>query len=181
MALATWWRGDPVPEIAPVPQFSAHRTSDLSLLARLAHLEVEEVERRIAEGSIPYLASVAETPAGYGWVATTVGEVIEIDLRFELPARNCYLWDFATLPDWRGHNIYPHLLQAILEQEREHFDRFWILYAPFNHASEKGIHKAGFQSVLDFDITEDIIKPIPIKQSKRAVVGVAFLQISDWD
>ncbi len=55
----------------------------------------------------------------------------------------------------RGLGIYPRLLQAILRAESVDAERFWIGYAPENHASRSGIQKAGFKDVveLSFDQT----------------------------
>ena len=68
-----------------------------------------------------------------------------MNLAFSVPIGNRYLWDFATLPSWRGCGIYPALLRAILEDERPQAARFWIGHADSNHASGRGIAKAGFQ------------------------------------
>jgi hypothetical protein len=50
----------------------------------------------------------------------------------------------VTLAAYRGHGIYPRLLQAIVRAESAEADRFWIGYAPENHASGAGMRKAGF-------------------------------------
>ena len=39
MALATWWAGDPLPELAPLPGFRAVVAEDIGTLARLAALD----------------------------------------------------------------------------------------------------------------------------------------------
>jgi GNAT superfamily N-acetyltransferase len=57
------------------------------------------------------------------------------------------LWDFATLPAWRGRGIYPRLLQAVLAAEQGVAQRFWIGHTAENAASQHGIVKAGFQLV----------------------------------
>ncbi|WP_151759454.1 GNAT family N-acetyltransferase [Dictyobacter vulcani] len=152
MALATWWQGDPLPELAPLPDFSVGVARDRAALANLAHLTEEEVTRRVRTGSQAYIAYLGRDAVAYGWEATHFGEIVEIGLRFMVPDRQRYLWDFATLPNWRGRGIYPRLLQAIMRQHITNIERFWILYKPDNIISEKGIHKAGFQSILDFSI-----------------------------
>src|SRR5690554_1102890 len=114
MALATWWRGDDLPALTPLQDFTAGPTDDAGLLARLAALEIAEVQRRLDEGHRPYVAWLGGEPVAYGWVATHTAEVGELDVVITLPQGECYLWDFATLPAWRGRGIYPRLLQAIL-------------------------------------------------------------------
>lgn len=177
MALATWWHGDPVPDLTPIPQFSVCPSTDISLLARIIQITEDEVHTRIQAGSIPYIAYVDQVPTAYGWVASRIGEVVEIDLHFALPTRNCYLWDFATLPDWRGKGIYPHLLQSIIEQESANFDRFWILYAPFNLASRIGIHKAGFQSLLEFNFDNGTFQAQALVNSDRLQTAAKLLHV----
>jgi hypothetical protein len=51
---------------------------------------------------LPYLASVEQTPVGYGWVATQEALIGELGLQFGLPETDRYLWDFATLPSGRA-------------------------------------------------------------------------------
>lgn len=64
-----------------------------------------------------------------------------------------YLWNFVTLTAHRGLGIYPRLLDAIVRTESREAERFWIAYAPENHASGSGIRKAGFVPLaeLSFD------------------------------
>lgn len=177
MALATWWQGDPLPDLAPLAHFSAHPSTDISLLASLVQVKEDKIRSRIQSGSVPYVAYIDQVAAGYGWVASKAGDVIEINLHFDLPARNSYLWDFATLPEWRGKGIYPHLLQSIVRQESTNFDRHWILYAPFNLPSRAGIHKAGFQSLLEFNFDNGSFTAQPLIASERILPAVTLLGI----
>jgi GNAT superfamily N-acetyltransferase len=177
MPLATWWHSDPLPDLAELPQFSAHASTDISLLASMVRITENEVHTRIQAGSIPYIAYMDQVPAAYGWVASRIGDVVEINLHFALPARNCYLWDFVTLPDWRGEGIYPHLLQSIIKQESTDFDRFWILYSSFNLASRAGIHKAGFQSILEFNFNNEGIQIQALVNSDRVPTAAKLLGI----
>jgi hypothetical protein len=77
MALATWWAGDHLPALAPLPGFRAASTTDIDALARLAALD--------------------GVPAGYGWVAGTGATIGELRVAFVLPRGDRSLWDFATL------------------------------------------------------------------------------------
>lgn len=102
MVLATWWFGDGAPSIEPVEGLAVENPLNDSIMAAVAALRLEEVARRRAEGHRPYVISVDGEPAGYGWVATRICEIGELGLCFYLPAGNRYLWDFATLPAFRG-------------------------------------------------------------------------------
>lgn len=147
MALATWWRGDPLPSLPTLKNFSVDTTDDLRTLARLTGLEPNELQGRMRAGHRPYLGYLAGMPVAYGWVATRRAEIGELGLDVSLPPLHRYLWDFATLSAWRGRGIYPHLLQAILRRELSQATYFWIIYAPENRASGSGIRKAGFSTV----------------------------------
>src|SRR6266700_1318481 len=154
MALGTWWHNDPLPKLAPLPQFSARPSTDTRLIAHLTGLFPQEIEQRSQSGNHIYLAYMGHSPAAYGWVAMQEGRVSEIELFFKLSPGDCYLWDFKTLPEWRGRGIYPHLLQQIIIQESQRADRFWIMYKHDNHISERGIRNAGFRIVGDLIIIE---------------------------
>lgn len=153
MPFATWWRENPLPDLSPLPTFSARLSTDTELIARLAHLSQTEITNRFQKGNHLYIAFMGEAPAAYGWVATREGGISELQFSFPIPSKNCYLWDFLTLPEWRGRGVYPHFLQAIIQQEQS-TDRFWIGYAPGNEASAHGISKAGFQDVSELVISE---------------------------
>ncbi|GHO88700.1 GNAT family N-acetyltransferase [Dictyobacter formicarum] len=177
MTFTTWWRGDRLPELAPLPAFSAGLSTDTQLIARITCQSTQMVARRCEAGDRPYLAFIGDTPVAYGWVATRAGGIAELQFKFELPARNGYLYDFLTLPEWRGRGIYPHFLQAIIHQEQD-IDRFWIGYVPGNDASGRGISKAGFHEVSDFVIRQGRIAGLTLfETSERASANADLFQL----
>ncbi len=102
----------------------------------------------------------------------------EIQLSFTLAPQNRYLWDFQTLPEWRGRGIYPHFLQAILRAEMHFAERFWILYAPGNDTAEHSIRKAGFQFLGELVLTKGRVTGFTLfNKGERALVGAAFLEL----
>ncbi|GHO99024.1 hypothetical protein KSF_090720 [Reticulibacter mediterranei] len=155
MPFATWWRGDPLPDLPPLPELVVERSRDVPLIAQLTKEPEQVITARFEAGHHLYIAFINKQPAAYGWVATQRGRITELHFSFTVAAHTIYLWDFLTLPAWRGHGIYPHLLQAIIRQEQT-IERFWIGFAPGNNASERGITKAGFEVVGDFVITPDM-------------------------
>ncbi|MBI1282519.1 MAG: GNAT family N-acetyltransferase [Anaerolineaceae bacterium] len=177
MALATWWQGDDIPLLSPITNFDARPSDDAVLLARLAKLDVENVQTRLCEGHVPYIAWLDDMPVAYGWVATQTAHIGELDLHITLSVRSRYLWDFATLPDWRGRGIYPHLLQAILTAESSDAEQFWIIAAPENRASGVGIAKAGFQNVANLSFQhEGEARLIPVGNRERIDEAQSLLQ-----
>jgi GNAT superfamily N-acetyltransferase len=178
MALAAWWRGDPVPALSTLPHFRVEAARDEPLLAQLNQLTRREVRRRLRTGHQPYLAWLRQTPVGYGWVATQELSIGELGLRVELPAADRYLWDFATLPEWQGYGVYPRLLQGILGQLEPVVERVWIIHAPENTPSGAGMHKAGLQPVGQLSFRGDGgVGLAPLDAPERAQAGAALLGI----
>ncbi len=174
MALGSWWRGDPLPNLPSLQGFSARIATDIQLIARLTGLSQQEVEARLQHGHHAYIAYIAETPVAYGWVAERTAGVREIQLSFTLSARDRYLWDFQTFPAWRGRGVYPHFLQTIVRQEMA--ARFWILYEPGNAVAAHSIEKAGFHFVGELVLCEGRVCTIDLfEDSERAVAGAALL------
>lgn len=177
MALATWWQGDDTPLLSPITNFFASPSDDASLLARLAKLDLESVQTRLCDGHVPYIAWLDDKPVAYGWVATQTAHIGELDLHITLPVQSRYLWDFATLPAWRGRGIYPHLLQAVLTAEKSSAEQFWIIAAPENRASSVGIGKAGFQNVANLTFQhEGQPRLIPVGNKERVYAAQSLLQ-----
>lgn len=150
-----WWLGDPLPELEPLEGFRAAVVEDVDLLASLHDVAPEEIQRRFEEGNRCYLAYLDEEPVGYGWVATKVGEIKEAGLSWPLAPQDRHLWDFVTLPPYRGRGVYPHLLQAILKAESKQAEHFWIGHRGDNLASQRGIVKAGFNLHWQFILTPE--------------------------
>lgn len=140
----TWWRGDPLPSLAPLTAFQVERLEDVHLLAQLHQVNRRLLAERLDAGNRPYVAFLGGKPVAYGWSATQT-ERIGPDLAWPLAANERALWDFATGAAWRGQGIYPRLLQMILQTEAGEAEHFWIGHTPDNTASKRGILKAGFQ------------------------------------
>lgn len=153
MPLAVRHRLDPLPALAPRTGLAVHRVDVAQAMAAIQGRDVGELAHRLADGHRAYVATVDDVAAAWGWVATRTARIGELDASFAIPAGDRYLWNFVTRPTHRGLGIYPRLLDAIVRVESAEADRFWIAYAPENHASGAGIAKAGFTTLaeLSFD------------------------------
>ncbi len=149
MAIATRHRTENAPAARPVPSLTIRREGDTSLVASVMNKPEAEIRGRFAAGHRVYFAWRSGQPAAWGWVATHTAEIGELRSTFSVPAGERYLWNFVTLPEHRGQGIYPRLLDEIVRRESAEAERFWIAYAPENHASATGIHRAGFTTVAD--------------------------------
>ena len=144
---------DQSPVLPLLPTLVVRPTTNPVLMSSLQQRRVDDMIRRFAAGHRAYVAWYDGEPAAFGWVATRGADIGELAVRFTLPPRDAYLWNFVTLPPFRGLGIYPRLVDAMVRAEAPFADRFWIIYAPENHASGSGIAKAGFTNLaeLSFD------------------------------
>ena len=144
---------DPTPTLAPLAGLEVRREHRSDAMAALQHRAEPDIQRRLDGGHRAYVAHLNGEPAAFGWVATRSAEIGELGSTFLIPAGERYLWNFVTLERFRGLGIYPRLVDAIVRAESREAERFWIAYAPENHASGSGIRKAGFTDLaeLSFD------------------------------
>jgi GNAT superfamily N-acetyltransferase len=146
-------RNDPTPQMEPFAGLVFRRQDDAATMATLQNRTCDEIARRFENGHRAYVAVRDGEVAAWGWVATRCAEIGELGSAFVIPSGERYLWNFVTLEAHRGLGIYPRLLDAIVRIESREAERFWIAYAPENHASGAGIRKAGFVALaeLSFD------------------------------
>jgi GNAT superfamily N-acetyltransferase len=151
--LALRHRADPTPTLAPLAGLVVRRERNASVMATLQRRSQSDIQRRFDAGHRAYVAFLHDAPAAFGWVATESAEIGELASTFAIPRGERYLWNFVTLESYRGLGIYPRLVDAIVRAESREAARFWIAYAPENHASGSGIRKAGFTALaeLSFD------------------------------
>jgi hypothetical protein len=141
-----WWRGDPLPDLKLPEGLEIEADPAASIIQRLSGLKAADIEARFGQGNRVFAASVDGEPAGVGWSSAGQVGIGELSLHFAMPPANRYLWDFVTLPEWRGRGIYPALLQAFVIDESD-VERFWVGHDLGNVASARGILKAGFRTV----------------------------------
>jgi GNAT superfamily N-acetyltransferase len=146
---ASRYRDDPVTSLPELAGLSIRRELSAAAMAALQNRSIGEMSSRFAAGHRAYVAMMEGQPAAWGWVATSTANIGELGASLTLNGDERYLWNFVTLPAYRGLGIYPRLLQAIVSAESAEASRFWIGYAPENHASGAGIRKAGFATAVE--------------------------------
>jgi len=122
-------------------------STDATLLSVLGNTTGKEVSERLLNDHLAFVAYINHQPAGFGWMARSKARIGELNHQFTLPRKNRYLWNFRTLAEYRGLGIYPALLQYTMQYEGDKVNRFWIIHAPENKSSLKGIVKSGFEYV----------------------------------
>ncbi|GAB4430119.1 MAG: hypothetical protein OHK0015_14830 [Chloroflexi bacterium OHK40] len=176
MGLWTWWEEDPQTPLPSIHSFSVFPERDQLRIAQLAQLSAATVHQRFDQGHRCYVARVGSSSVAYGWVAEAEAEIGELQLAFTLPTGTRYLWDFATLPEWRGQGLYPRLLQAIMTAERA--SRFWIAHAPENSPSAQGIQRAGFRPVGRLSFLSDGRAALAARdETERSLAGAYLLDL----
>jgi GNAT superfamily N-acetyltransferase len=128
--------------------------ADVELLSRLGEFSEEEARRRLANDNLAFVAYWKGEPAAFGWMARGKAKIGELNHEFVLSEWHRYLWNFRTLVPYRGLGIYPRLLQYIVHRESATAERFWIIHAPENGSSLRGILKAGFTYVGDLFVND---------------------------
>ncbi|GHO58073.1 GNAT family N-acetyltransferase [Ktedonobacter robiniae] len=174
--LWTWWKGDALPVLPPLPDFSVERAANLEELAFMMETTQDEVLKLRQVGHEPYLARIGAHAVAVGWSATGKAAFGGGLITFQVPPQNRYLYYFITLPAWRGHGIYPRLLQYILRHECATNERFWIIHQAANLASQRGIERAGFQltSAVHFLDTGGLGLLTTKENKERALTGAAL-------
>jgi hypothetical protein len=145
MSLYTFSNSETMPQLKPIKGLRFEESTNLTLLSDMSGKSEGELVKRFANDNLAFVAFLNDVPAGFGWMARGKAYIGELGHDLILPLRNRYLWNFRTLLPFRGMNIYPSLLQYILKYEGEKSERFWIIHAPENKSSLKGIRKAGFR------------------------------------
>lgn len=82
----------------------------------------------------------------YCWATRLAVEIGEIRRKISPRDDEVYFYDAFTFATYRGYNLYPALLQHMLEQSRQQgFRRALIFVMSDNIASIRGVSKAGFR------------------------------------
>lgn len=156
MSLYTLTNLNSFPSIKEPAGLTIEENTDIQLLSILGNTTVDDVRSRLANDHLAFVAYINNQPAAFGWMARGKAKIGELNHEFVLPQGNRYLWNFRTLEAFRGLGIYPALLQYILQYEKHKANRFWIIHAPENISSLKGIKKAGFEYVGKLYINKGI-------------------------
>jgi GNAT superfamily N-acetyltransferase len=175
--LYAWWRGDPLPTLPPFPGLTLATVADERAVAAVSGIDPRSFHERLRHRHQPWLARLAGDPVGSGWVATAEAVIGELGIKLAIPPGDRYLWDFCTVPAWRGRGIYPRLLQAILRRERD-AAKFWIGHDFGHTASARGIAKAGLHAVgALYHSPDGRFQLCALGAVERAAAGAALLGV----
>jgi ribosomal protein S18 acetylase RimI-like enzyme len=118
------------------------------LAAAMAPAPEAEIRARLAAGRRAYVVEAPAEVVSYGWASLEDEQIAEIEGTIRVRPGEAYVWDCATVPEWRGRGLYPALLRGIARDLAvEGFERLWIAARAENAASLRGFEKAGFVRV----------------------------------
>jgi ribosomal protein S18 acetylase RimI-like enzyme len=144
---------DPPPRVEPRinARFSQVNAESIHALAVASGWHNDDVVRqRFATGRRCFAAWVQDELAAYGWVSRRPEHIGEQERDIKLESDDAYIWECATLPQYRGQRLYSALLSHIVAVLREEgVRRAWIGATLDNHASLRGFVNAGFQSIVE--------------------------------
>ncbi len=103
------------------------------------------VRIRFERGEKCFVAMHKDHIVSYIWGSRGKVGVEEITLAVQIGSSEIYLYDAFTLEPWRGHNLYPSVLQRAMEYGRDlGLARTTIFVEAKNTPSIRGVTKAGF-------------------------------------
>ena len=106
---------------------------------------VEQFRNQLSMNDFGYYAMLDGKPIAYGWCKHEGSN----DYFFRISEGVCYLCRFFTHESVRGHGVYPALISALIEHEKD-CGKFYIDVERGNEASEHGLKKVGFTFFKEF-------------------------------
>jgi ribosomal protein S18 acetylase RimI-like enzyme len=120
------------------------------LAAAMGLTDPEALQQRFDGGRRCFATWGDARIVAYGWVSQGRECVGELERAFRMQPGEAYIWDCATLPDYRGRGVYSALLGYMLAELRgAGVGRVWIGAALDNRPSIKGFENAGFQPAIE--------------------------------
>jgi acetyltransferase (GNAT) family protein len=156
--IGTLWHMDlSEPSLAgPIPRVEVNfqRVGSEAALSLARAMELDgsgEVFKRFDANKHCYIGNVDGVLATYGWVTFDKELIGELGLHIRLLPGEAYIWDCATLPEYRGLRLYPSLLWYMISELRaQGLKRLWIGADADNLPSQVGMRLCGFHPIADF-------------------------------
>lgn len=110
---------------------------------------LRRARERIRDGDRVFVARAAGELAHIAWLGTreeiVASHEVGTDVRLPLDGPQALIYDCWTPASMRGRGVYPAVLRALIAEATG--DAVWIFCERGNHASRRGIGKAGFTPV----------------------------------
>ena len=114
------------------------------------------VLHRFRMGKQCYVARIDGKLVTYGWITFDKESIGELGLSLRLQQGEAYIWDCATLPEYRGQRLYPALLAHMLvELQKAGIQRIWIGTDADNLPSQSGVTRVGCRPIAEVFLAQD--------------------------
>jgi GNAT superfamily N-acetyltransferase len=148
-------------------------------MAELEHAMGDEGDRvgmRMTRGCRSFGAWRGSGLAGYGWVSTSPEWIGELALEISPAQGHAYLWNCATVAEYRRKGVFGQLLRSVkMQLETEGFTRLWI--GSMEGPGEQAVPAAGFVPVLRFESTARLgarwLRILPAYRADPTLVAAA--------
>jgi hypothetical protein len=110
----------------------------------------EALTRRLDAGCQCYTARVSGTVASYGWVSFGPEYVGEFERQLQVREGEAYIWDCATLPDFRRQRLFSAVLAYLTGQLKQGgLERTWIIGLNTAQEITRGVEAAGYRPLMN--------------------------------
>ena len=142
------------PTIARIPtEFGTVQPDSLAQLAaavgQMDPIDPGALARRFELGKQCFVMRVDGSIAAYGWLTRGPEWVGEFERELRVLEGEAYIWDCATLPNYRRQRLFSVLLAHVTNQLRhEGLRRLWLIGINGSQRMIDGVQAAGFQPIL---------------------------------
>jgi GNAT superfamily N-acetyltransferase len=121
----------------------------LSTVKQMDPIAPEAIAKRFQIGRQCFVAQANGAVVAYGWLTRGSEYVGEFERELQVGADEAYVWDCATLPNYRRQRLFSALLAYITDRlRREGMQRLWIIGLAAAPGIDRGVAAAGFQPIL---------------------------------
>lgn len=121
----------------------------MTTVTQMDPITPQAVAKRFEIGRECFIAQVNGSIAAYGWVTRDLEYVGEFERELQVQEGEAYIWDCATLPDYRRQRLFSSLLAFITERlRREGIKQIWIIGLNAALEINSGVAEVGFQPVM---------------------------------
>lgn len=122
--------------------------SDIDQMLGVMYLSRADICRRFGRGDRCFAVMNGAEIAAYFWALFGDWHINELFLEFKLKPNQAWFINAVTITSARGKGYYPNIIRHMSRTlASEGYDEFFINAEERNHASVRGIEKAGFKKI----------------------------------
>jgi hypothetical protein len=135
---------------AEFTEIDSGEIADLTAAAgQMDPISPEAIARRFALGRRCFAMRNGDVVAAYGWLTPGPEWVGELERELQVVSGEGYVWDCATVPQFRRKRLFGSLVGHMTESlRREGLERLWIIAVITAPPIDQGLYAAGFQPAM---------------------------------